>query len=500
MRQYVLTLEDSAAFEPWRERARAALQRAVPPEALDWRIRGGETDLFGQITDDRDGLEALTALPVVKTVTLRASCIALLRDVLCHSDPGRFALAYRIAWRVQGNPHLLEVLTDADIARSRVMVRQNREDCHKMAAFLRFREEPLQQGEGQDRKRRRFLAWFEPQHHILERIAPFFSKRFTDMDWMILTPRGSIRWDGKDLVCSPEPCEQPELDDGFGDLWDTYYASTFNPARVRTKAMRREMPGRYWKNLPETRLIPQLVAGAETRVRTMAEQELRPAPAFHERLRAREQLPAEPIPDVAENLEGLAMQVRTCTGCPLHCPATQAVVGEGPANARVMVVGEQPGDQEDLAGRPFVGPAGQLLHEALGEAGVDRSALYLTNAVKHFRFRLQGRRRIHQTPDAGHVAACRPWLEQEIALIRPKLIVSLGATALRALDGPGMAMSDVRGTSWTVGTGENAVRRLALAHPSWLLRLGDGAQGEGERQRFLEGLARLRNFPDQSGL
>lgn len=496
MTRYVLTLEDSAAFESWREMARGALQRAIPPEAIDWRIRGGETDLFGQLASVGDGLEALTAIPVVKTVTLRASCIALLRDMLCHSDPVRFALAYRIAWRVQDNPHLLEVATDADIAKARIMVRQNREDCHKMASFVRFREEPGQHGEGQHGGRRRFLAWFEPEHHILERIAPFFAKRFTDMDWMILTPRGSIRWDGKELVCGTEPCERPELDDGFGELWNTYYASTFNPARVRTKAMRREMPGRYWKNLPETRLIPQLVSGAEARVRKMAEQDLRPAPAFHERLRAREQLPVQPLPDLPETLEGLAIQIRNCTACPLHCPATQAVVGEGPATALIMVVGEQPGDHEDLAGRPFVGPAGQLLHGALEEAGVDRTALYLTNAVKHFRFRLQGRRRIHLAPDAGHVVACRPWLEQEIALVRPKLIVSLGATALRALDGPGLAMADVRGTSWTVGAGENAVQRLALAHPSWLLRLEEGPRRDIERQHFVEGLFRLRSFLD----
>lgn len=488
MTRYVLTLEDSAAFEPWREMARAALQRAILPESLDWRIRGGETDLFGQQTNDSDGMVALTEGPVLKSVTLRASCIALLRDMLCHSDPGRFALAYRIAWRVQGNPHLLDVVTDADIAKARIMIRQNRQDCHKMTAFVRFRELPAQvEREG----RRRFLAWFEPQHHILERVAPFFAKRFTDMDWMILTPRGSIRWDGKDLVCSAEPCEQPELDDGFGDLWNTYYASTFNPARVRTKAMRREMPGRYWKNLPETRLIPQLVAGAEARVRTMAEQAPLPAPAFHERLRSRDNLPVQPLLHTPEDL---AAKIRTCTACPLHCAATQAVVGEGPVEARIMVVGEQPGDQEDLAGRPFVGPAGQVLQDALEKAGVDRSTLYLTNAVKHFRFRLQGRRRIHQSPDEGHVAACRPWLEQEIALVRPKLIVSLGATALKAVDGPGRAMAERRGTLWTAGEGENTVRRLALAHPSWLLRLGESAQGEIERQRFEEGLARLRDF------
>jgi len=220
--RYVLTLEDSAAFEPWREMTRAALQRAIPPEALDWRIQGGEMDLFGQQTNDSDGMVVLTEGPVLKSVTLRASCIVLLRDMLCHSDPGRFALAYRIAWRVQGNPHLLDVATDADIAKARIMIRQNRQDCHKMTAFVRFRELPAQAGgEG----RRRFLAWFEPQHHILERVAPFFAKRFTDMDWMILTPRGSIRWDGKDLAYSTEPCEQPELDDGFGDLWNTLCVS-----------------------------------------------------------------------------------------------------------------------------------------------------------------------------------------------------------------------------------------------------------------------------------
>ncbi|MBS1074145.1 UdgX family uracil-DNA binding protein [Gluconobacter sp. Dm-73] len=488
MTRYVLTLEDNAAFEPWREMARSALQRAIPPEALDWRIRGGETDLFGQQTNDSDGMVALMEGPVLKSVTLRASCIALLRDMLCHSDPGRFALAYRIAWRVQGNPHLLDVATDVDIAKARIMIRQNRQDCHKITAFVRFRELPAQIGEA---GRRRFLAWFEPQHHILERVAPFFAKRFTDMDWMILTPRGSIRWDGKNLAYSAEPCEQPELDDGFGDLWNTYYASTFNPARVRTKAMRREMPGRYWKNLPETRLIPQLVAGAEARVRAMAEQVPLPAPIFHEKLRSRDNLPIQPLSDTPEDL---AAKIRTCTACPLHCAATQAVVGEGQIDARIMLVGEQPGDQEDLAGRPFVGPAGQVLQEALEKVGVDRRALYLTNAVKHFRFRLQGRRRIHQSSDEAHVVACRPWLEQEIALVRPTLIVSLGATALKALDGPGRAMAERRGTLWTAGEDENAVQRLALAHPSWLLRLGDSSQGEIERARFEEGLARLRDF------
>ena len=123
------------------------------------------------------------------------------------------------------------------------------------------------------------------------------------------------------------------------------------------------------------------------------------------------------------------MEIRACRRCPLHCAATQAVPGEGPASARIMLVGEQPGDKEDLAGRPFVGPAGQLLDKALAEAGLARDALYLTNAVKHFKYEPRGKRRIHQKPNTGEVQTCKWWLDREIALVKPRLIVALGATA-----------------------------------------------------------------------
>ncbi|KXV75774.1 DNA polymerase, partial [Gluconobacter japonicus] len=264
------------------------------------------------------------------------------------------------------DPDLLSIPTDPDVGQARRMVQQVRRAAHKMTAFVRFREQdPTENG------RRRFLSWFEPDHHVLEKVSSFFAKRFADMDWLILTPRGSISWDGTTLNCSFTPCAKQALEDNVEQLWQTYYASTFNPARVRTKAMRNEMPRRYWKNLPEAALIPQLVAEAEKRVAEMAAREALPAPKFHQAIQARQSAITIQA-HVPGSMTELAQDIRGCRACSLQCHATQAVVGDGPETAKVMIVGEQPGDQEDLAGRPFVGPAGQLLMRCLEEAGVAR--------------------------------------------------------------------------------------------------------------------------------
>ncbi|MBS1050041.1 UdgX family uracil-DNA binding protein [Gluconobacter japonicus] len=474
----VVTLADTSAFEPWRQTARAALQRDVPPEQIVWRLQGKDADLFSRA-------ETTSFVGEIKRdVRLKASNLPVLKDVLCHSSPERFALAYRLLWRLQEDPDLLSVPTDPDVGQARRMVQQVRRAAHKMTAFVRFREQ-----DSTENGRRRFLSWFEPDHHVLEKVSSFFAKRFADMDWLILTPKGSISWDGTTLNCSFTPCEKQALEDDVEQLWQTYYASTFNPARVRTKAMRNEMPRRYWKNLPEAALIPQLVAEAEKRVAEMAAREALPAPKFHQAIQARQSAITIQA-HVPGSMTELAQDIRACRACSLQCHATQAVVGEGAETAKVMIVGEQPGDQEDLAGRPFVGPAGQLLMRCLEEAGVAREALYLTNAVKHFRFTVNGRRRIHQTPGVEHISACQPWLKREIALVKPRLIVSLGATALRAVSGPSDRLKDVRGTlreqageGWT---------HLALAHPSWILRLGPTDQAERERQALTVGLSKIK--------
>ena len=474
----VVTLADTSAFEPWRQTARAALQRDVPPEQIVWRLQGKDADLFSRA-------ETTSFVGEIKRdVRLKASNLPVLKDVLCHSSPERFALAYRLLWRLQEDPDLLSVPTDPDVGQARRMVQQVRRAAHKMTAFVRFREQdPTENG------RRRFLSWFEPDHHVLEKVSSFFAKRFADMDWLILTPRGSISWDGTTLNCSFTPCEKQALEDDVEQLWQTYYASTFNPARVRTKAMRNEMPRRYWKNLPEAALIPQLVAEAEKRVAEMAAREALPAPKFHQAIQARQSAITIQA-HVPGSMTELAQDIRGCRACSLQCHATQAVVGEGPETAKVMIVGEQPGDQEDLAGRPFVGPAGQLLMRCLEEAGVAREALYLTNAVKHFRFTVNSRRRIHQTPGVEHISACQPWLKREIALVKPRLIVSLGATALRAVSGPSDRLKDVRGTL-REHAGEGWAH-LTLAHPSWILRLGSTDQAERERQALIAGLSKIK--------
>jgi DNA polymerase len=276
-----------------------------------------------------------------------------------------------------------------------------------------------------------YVAWFEPQHFILRRAVPFFVDRFAQMDWLIATPLGTAAWSDGALRFGP-PAAKPESesDPVLDDVWLTYYRTTFNPARVRLKAMVNEMPRHYWANMPETAQIPAMVASAEHLVARMNEtapdQPPRFAAAIAESFTPRIETADTPLAE-------LRAEVHACRRCPLYGPATQSVFGEGPDGARTMFVGEQPGDQEDLAGRPFVGPAGQLFDRALAEAGIARETVYVTNAVKHFKFEPRGKRRIHKKPNAGEVAACRWWLEQEIAAVKPRLIVALGGTAASAL-------------------------------------------------------------------
>jgi uracil-DNA glycosylase family protein len=198
---------------------------------------------------------------------------------------------------------------------------------------------------------------------------------------------------------------------------------------------------------------------------------------------------AEFVPAKLE-LATLRSAVQKCKGCDLYCNATQAVFGEGPGTASVMFVGEQPGDQEDLAGKPFVGPSGKLLDRALEEAGIDRSEVYVTNAVKHFKFEPRGTRRIHSKPNSREMAACRPWLEAEIATVRPKLIVCLGATAAQSLMGAQFRITKDRGkifadTPWAPGL-------VATNHPSAILRAPDPAAREESYKHLVKDLAIVR--------
>uniref|UniRef100_UPI0035CB4CB6 UdgX family uracil-DNA binding protein n=1 Tax=uncultured Methylobacterium sp. TaxID=157278 RepID=UPI0035CB4CB6 len=242
------------------------------------------------------------------------------------------------------------------------------------------------------------------------------------------------------------------------------------PARTNLKAMRAEMPKKYWHNLPETAAIPGLVRGAAARTMQMIERTPQ-MPLKRD--------PARAVAAMADQDPKSLAALNAIIGRsePLVPGATQAVLGEGEVGAAIAFVGEQPGDQEDRQGRPFVGPAGQLLSRALEEAGIDRAASYLTNAVKHFKFEERGRRRIHQKPTAGEVSHYRWWLDRELDFVGPKLVVALGATAVLALAGKAIPVTRARGPFRFERLGDR-FQGFVTVHPSYLLRLPDAAKAE----------------------
>lgn len=467
-------LASQADPREWRDAARALYLAGIAPEEVDWQTGAGD-DLFGGADPLPAARSGAAAPRVPKAFPERVEA------AICHSDPDRFALLYRLLWRLQDEPRLLEVAPDPDVQRLHRITKAIARDSHKMHAFVRFREV---EGQGT----RRFIAWFEPDHHIIARATPFFARRFVDMDWLILTPKGRAAFQDGQLTTDETACEKPDLEDATEALWRTYYSSIFNPARLKIKAMQSEMPRKYWKNLPEAALIPELIAGAAGRVREMAAQQAKAPPAFHAAIQARRPAPAI-IP--ADDWQAMRAEAADCTLCPLHGQATQTVLGEGPRDAALMILGEQPGDHEDLTGRPFVGPAGQVLDRALAQAGIDRDATYLTNAVKHFKFLPRGKKRIHQRPSAGEVSHCRWWLRREIDMIRPRLIVAMGATAMLGLTGKAVRMTQIRGQIIRTQDGPAI---LPTWHPSYLLRLPDAALARAETANFESDLRQAAAF------
>ena len=202
----------------------------------------------------------------------------------------------------------------------------------------------------------------------------------------------------------------------------------------------------------------------------------------------------EPKSNTRAAWEAILEDARACTRCDLYKYATQTVFGEGPLDAAILFVGEQPGDQEDLAGRPFVGPAGAVFDEALEKAGIDRSSVYVTNAVKHFKFIPRGKRRIHNKPDAGEITACRGWIERELDLIKPAVTVALGATAARSLIGKVVTIGKVRGEPLALADGSEC---WVTAHPSSLLRIPDPEGRREARALFLRDLKRIKKRAEE---
>jgi probable DNA metabolism protein len=452
-------------FAEWRERARQLLDARIPPSETTW---DDGASLFGPA-------EIASSRPASEVRSVPKRFLDMAEIVACHNDPGRWALLYRMLWRltIGGERKLLHIDVDNDVRQLNLMQKAVQRDMHKMKAFVRFRRV-----EGCDPEE--FVAWHRPDHDIVEALAPWFVARFGSMRWSILTPVRSAHWDGAALAFGPGAPRSTAPDvDALEELWRNYYASIFNPARVNVRAMKAEMPVRHWATLPEAQIISSLLANAGTRVEDM-EKKQKPS--------------AAPWVPETSNLRELSEAAKRCEGCDLFRNATQTVFGEGARNARVVLVGEQPGDEEDQKGHPFIGPAGRLLNKALEEAGVDRSELYVTNAVKHFKFEPRGKRRMHKKPTGAEVSACRPWLEAEMRALKPDLIVCLGGTAARSLMGREVRVTVERGEflphHW-------AAAALVTVHPSALLRIPEKDRKEAEWELLVRDLRMIGRWLEE---
>lgn len=479
------TLWIKGGYPSWRQQALRALAAGWHPACLTWVQEAGRAD--GQreqmaldygatplsANDDESGSgfgQGGASRDAPKSVRVSRELATLLQDAALYRSPQRWALLYRVLWRWQLGDRAVVSVADEEGASLHRMAKAVRRAKHDMQAYVRFHRRDSVDGP-------QYLAWYEPEHDVLAWGAEHFVRRMGTTSWCIATPQGAAWWDGHELTFSEGPLDAGAIRatsaaDQIEPLWRVYYQSIFNPARLNEAALYQRMPARFWKNLPEGRLIPGMIAQARHGARRLGQAPtVRHMPGRRIAMDAVQAQPQRPTPTTLE----------ACRRCELWRNATHVVAGQGPETARIMLVGEQPGDQEDLTGRVFVGPAGQVLNEALRRAGVPREALFLTNAVKHFKWLARGKRRLHQTPAQREVDACAHWLHEEIDRVKPAVIVTLGATALNAVLGRNVSLAQYRGRQRRVG--ESWL--LATWHPSYALRVDDRAK----RDEIIAGMA-----------
>jgi len=463
---YEARLANEWDSEGWRNFARRAIAAGISPEKIRWQVAGKSQELSLFETEEIPPATADQPMKISKAI------LGVINTALIHSDPHRFDTAYRAVWEMQRAPQKGWNPANPLHGQLQDLAKSVRRDIHKMHAFVRFRKT------GEADGREQYVAWFEPDHHIVDAVAPFFRKRFTGMDWVIVTPERTISWDGAALGFGPggRKADVPS-EDAVEAEWRSYYANIFNPARVKVAAMQSEMPKKYWKNLPEADLIAPLLSAARARVEQM--QKPHAEFAVEDSILADDTYPQSG--SLTELYECLEAQEQ-----PAPAGFAQNIVrGEGPENAKLMFLGEQPGDQEDQAKRNFVGPAGQLLMTAFDEVGLSRQQVFLTNSVKRFKFVQRGKRRIHQTPSAGDIDRARWWVQEEIRLVQPQILLALGASAARSLTGRKMAINANRGRLLPLPDGKQL---LITVHPSYLLRLPDDAGRDIEYRKFVRDL------------
>ncbi len=464
----MIQVQFEKTFEGWRSVARELALQNTPPHEIQW---SDETiSLFAHFNDS-DKKSQKTNDPISTTTTqikVPAEFIKMAETVSYAKDTDRWELLYRILYRLNfENSNLMNITIDADISRAENLVGSIRKDIHKLHAFVRFKKVIINDEDT-------YVAWHKPEHLIIKPGTPFFARRFGDKRWSIFTPDESAHWDLKKLTFGPGMQQNDfQIQDGWDEIWKTYYKSIFNPSRIKVKMMKSEMSPKYWSSMPETALIRDLIREAPQRLQEMAKNQNQAA-----------------VVSLNKSIDELKIDIKSCQACPLYKDATQVVFGTGPKDAEIMIVGEQPGDQEDLAGLPFVGRAGEILNQALRDAQLDREKIYLTNAVKHFKWVPHNKTRLHQKPTGSNMHACKPWLEAEIAQIKPKIIIALGATAATAVLGRLPKISEERGK---IIYGSPYAEKIIISwHPSAILRSTDPVESQQRAQQLSSDLGLAR--------
>jgi DNA polymerase len=427
-----VALASETDWNGWRDATRALVLAGVAPNDIAWSV-GGESD------------------PPPNTAgrfTVPGILVRLAQQVIQARAPDRFALLYDLIASAHAGTLSLDGSRDRDPDQilARRLALAVRADAHRMRTHLRFT--PVAE---------RYLGYYAPAHYVLEANALLLAERYPSLRLSVLTPDLSAHIEAGVARFGPGVLG---IDDDATLL--------------------------AWWDAHGTAALAEAGAGSA----------IPPGEALDEAPRPPDRRPIGPVvftPRLDNALQEAAVEAAACQRCDLFDRASQTVFGEGSADARLMFVGEQPGDQEDVIGRPFVGPAGQLLDQALEETGIDRRAIYITNAVKHFKFTPRGGRRIHQPPDAGEIEVCRFWLDLETSRLRPALIVLMGGSAARAVLGRPVTVTRERGRAFRLQDGTPA---MITVHPSYLLRIPDGDAKAREYAAFVRDLRLARSLAE----
>lgn len=421
-------------FESFRDKARQLISRKIHFDEVEW-ILDEPGFRFGKLWED---------ISVHEVPHVNKEFVEHAKLVSAYRDDAIWPLLYRALYRVVfDDKNLFANPLDQDVMELQNKAKLVSRDIHKMKAFVRFKEVSTDAGTI-------FMAWHNPDHRIIRLAAPFFKDRFNGMKWIIMTSDETANWNGSELTFSPgvSQTEAPKFDDKE-DLWKTYYRAIFNPARIKISAMKKELPVRHWKTLPEAELITGLIDEAPHRLNE-----------FYESQRAKPEINFSSIEELNQSLA-------KCRACGICEKANGPVTGEGPLNPKIMIIGEQPGNEEDLQRKPFIGPAGEVLNRALNEIELNRNDIYLTNAVKGFKYIPKANLRWHKGATITEIKTCQSWLKKEIELVRPEIIVCLGRSAALSIIGKMVKIEDVRGKFFSSAY---STKTIILPHPAAILR------------------------------